>query len=185
MKTNYFITGWPLAFFVMAIFAACDKNDAGPEDNNRIDDLDEFVERNLEKVTADQGLAGTVIVEEGNCMPHVGEEPEPNPDCYRYPAERTIYIHEYTTNDQVTVDPDLNAPYFFSHVDTELVKTVTSDDEGFFQANLPPGAYSIFIREKDVFYANLWDSNGGIQPVVVAPDEVSTVLLKITHSAHY
>jgi len=111
MKTNYFITGWPLAFFVLAIFAACDKNDAGPKDNNSIDDLDEFVERNLEKVTADQGVAGTVIVEEGNCMPHVGEEPEPNPDCYQYPAERTIYIHEYTTNEQVTVDPDLNAPY--------------------------------------------------------------------------
>ncbi len=185
MKTHFFIIGWPLVFFVMAILAACNKDDANSKDKNRIDNLDELVERNLEKITADQGLAGTVIVEEGNCMPHVGEEPEPNPGCYRYPAERTIYIHEYTTNDQVTVDPELNKPYFFSHVDTELVKTVASDDEGFFEAELSPGTYSIFILEEGVFYANLWNSDGGIQPVVVNADEVSTVLLKITHSAYY
>lgn len=183
MKTNFALTGIPLTLLVLTMFASCEKSDVNPKDGNRVYDLDSLIVRNLEKVTVDQGVTGTVIVMEGNCMPHISEEPEPNPDCIIYTAQRTVYVYEYTMADQVVVDPGLNLPYFFSHIETELVKTTTSDADGFFEVALPPGTYSLFIREKDALYANLWDSHGGIQPVTVGPDEMASVVLKISHAA--
>ncbi len=170
---------------VLAMCASCEKSDVNPGNGSRVHDLDSLIVRNLEKVTVDQGVTGTIIIQEGNCMPHVSEEPEPNPDCIIYTAKRTVYIYEYTTADQVVIDPELDLPYFFSHVETELVETVSSDADGFFEVALPPGTYSLFILEKDALYANLWDSQGGIQPVTVVPDEMASVVLKISHSAYF
>lgn len=185
MKTKYATIGFPLVFLLLALFASCEKSETNPENSKRIHDLDSLIERNLEKVTLNEGLTGTIITEEGNCMPYVSEEPEPNPDCKIFPVARTIRIYEYTTRDQVTTHPDFDSPTFFSHVETELVQTITSDTDGFFETALSPGKYSLFVEEKGALYANLWDSDGGIHPVVVEEGEMTAVLFKITHSAVY
>ncbi len=185
MKTKFVNVKMLFALFAFAMFASCEKTDTKSDERDWMNDIDRLIEHNLAKVAYSQGLAATVIMEEGNCMPYVSDEPEPNPDCQRYPVQREIYIHEYTTTDQATLDPELESPMFYSHVETQLIKTVISDDEGFFEVELQPGTYSLFIKEMGSLFANSWDNHGGIQPVIIEPDEMTIVLLNINHSAYY
>jgi hypothetical protein len=44
---------------------------------------------------------------------------------------------------------------------------VDTDQQGFFQSELPPGQYSLFIRENVLLHANVIDANGGLNPVSI------------------
>lgn len=97
-------------------------------------------------------------------------------------VKRTVYIYELTTFedvDQIDYSP------LFSNIYTDLITTVESDEEGFFQVSLQPGTYSLFIKEGDNFYANGYGSNGEIFPVTVTTGEVSDVVINITTGASF
>jgi hypothetical protein len=116
---------------------------------------------NAKKVTIANGVWGTVSLEEGNCMPSVPYAP-----CkiQRRPIKRTVKIYQYsTTNNTIPFNP--YGP-FFDSLNTQLVRQVNTDENGFFQADVPPGHYSIFIVENGKLYAdnNKKDSQGGLHP---------------------
>jgi hypothetical protein len=71
-------------------------------------------------------LAGFVYKTEGNCMPGPNSEP-----CPEIPIAIKIYI----TEPGKTYDPEA------------LIKTIKSNAEGFFRAQLQPGVYSLFIED--------------------------------------
>lgn len=81
---------------------ACDNDRAdepdcqGPE-SEWLNKIAALLERNQEKVTIEEGLAGTVIFTEGNCMPGAVES-----SCLRYPVVRAVHIHEYTHRSETT-----------------------------------------------------------------------------------
>lgn len=129
-----------------------------------------------EKVTISEGVWGQLRYREGNFMPGSG--------CTSgriMAVQRTVLFYELTPDSLVT--RPLHDP-FVSEIQTELVDSVRSDPSGFFQVILPPGQYSMFVREDTLLYANGGDSRG-IYPVTVDPGKATAVAFDIDYNAVY
>src|ERR1043166_2065325 len=93
---------------------------------------------NALKVTITTGVWGTVSSMEGNCMPVV----QPGVStCKHCPVKRTGKIYEYTRLADAT--PSGTSNIFFDSFNTALITQADTDDDGFFQATLPAGHYTI------------------------------------------
>ncbi|TVR42713.1 MAG: carboxypeptidase regulatory-like domain-containing protein [Bacteroidia bacterium] len=136
---------------------------------------------NESKITISEGLAGTVIFIEGNCMPMISPEGKPVDACKRYPVRRMVHIHKYTHRSQA----EQAGSGFYTRIHTERVSSVETDATGFFQVSLPPGNYSLFVEEEESLYANLWDGHGGIHPVNIQKGEVLVTRLEISYAATF
>jgi hypothetical protein len=121
-----------------------------------------------------QGVTGTVLWLEGNFMPGPGA-----PSGSALPVERGVYIYRAAH----TADAEGTGP-FYHRINTELVSVVNSDGDGFFQAALDPGWYSVLVYEDTALYANLVSSDL-INPVEVKPNNVSHIIIKIDYKASY
>ena len=124
---------------------------------NKVEDL--YV-HNEKKVTVGEGIYGTLIQAEGNCMPGVDWE---NTTCKNYPVKRKIMIYERTKYDQV----EQKDWVFYTEIKTKFIAAVESNDEGFYEIKLSPGKYSVFIEEKGLLYGRTFDSEGYISSVEV------------------
>lgn len=147
-----------LPFLLLFALAACDKAVENPVDPC---DLQAAYTANQSKVTITAGVWGTVSQMSGNCMPIVG----PGSSCRHCAVQRTVRFYEYTLRTQATVAP--NTGGFYSAFTTQLVREVPADALGFYQADLPPGTYTMVIVENGLLYANSIDANNGINPVTV------------------
>lgn len=74
---------------------------------------------------------------------------------------------------------------FFTHIATKLVKKVNTGEDGQFLVSLKPGRYSLLVKEPQGLYANLYDGEGHINPVMVKKDSISEVVLKVDYKAVY
>jgi hypothetical protein len=127
---------------------------------------------NQGQVTISQGVWGNVWFWEGNFQPVC-------PTGTVRPVIREIYIHTGTPHDSVEYD----GPYIVK-INTRLVKVVTSNASGFYQAVLDTGAYSFFIKEDSVFYFDGSD-NMYLAPARVRSGKVTKRQLDITYKAAY
>lgn len=124
-----------------------------------------------------QGVFGKVVWVQGNMMP----SPDLPTSGNGKPARRTIKIYKHATFNQVNGEAPL-----FESIKTKLIRTVKSDENGYYQAKLLPGKYSIFTLEEDgKLFANLFDGEGLISAFEVKFDEVVTFDIKINYKAHY
>jgi len=130
--------------------------------------------RNNEKVTINQGVWGDVWFWEGNFMPMSRGK-----ICQ---VQRMIYIFELTKMSEVEA---IGYTPFYSAINTDLVTTTESDTNGFFQVELEPGSYSLFVMEDTSYYSNLFDSGGAIFPVKIESGKVTEVRFDITYEASY
>ncbi len=73
-------------------------------------------------------LKGVIGVYEGNCMPGPGRKP-----CEPKPIATEILITSVSK----------------SYEESLLVKKVKSNKDGIYETNLPPGTYSLFLRDDD------------------------------------
>jgi hypothetical protein len=122
-----------------------------------------------------QGLHGQVFWVSGNQMPGPESMLSPNQG-----TSREILIYEITGIKDVTqVGP------FFRDVKTKLIASVQSKADGTFKVKLLPGAYSIFTKEKNGLYANLFDERNNINPVTVKPGEYAWKTITIDYDAAY
>ncbi|CAN5275823.1 hypothetical protein BH23BAC2_BH23BAC2_10670 [soil metagenome] len=129
--------------------------------------------RNNQKVTINQGVWGDVWFWSGDFMPGGRGK-----IC---PVKRKVYVYEWTTSSDVE---KIGFTSFFSAVNTNLVAIAESDNEGFFQTELEPGIYSLFVKEDGIFYSNLLNSNV-IFPVNIDVNKVSEVRFDITYKASF
>ena len=107
--------------------------------------------------------------------------PDPDKKSTRSaPIESEIYIYEATTMNQVT---DVDG--FYSAVTTRLIKTVKSKKDGTFTVKLPPGIYSVFVKEKRGLWANTFDGQGRINPVEVTTGNYTTFTINVNYEAAY
>jgi hypothetical protein len=74
---------------------------------------------------------------------------------------------------------------FYSEIQTQLVSRTSSDDQGYFQLELPSGTYSLFVWEQERYYANGFDGFGYIMPVDVAEGAVVRRDMIIDYKAAY
>jgi len=125
-----------------------------------------------------QGITGKVIWVEGNQMPGMNKK---NDNALQgKPVVREIHIYKL-----VNIRDTESENAFFSQVKGNLVKKVSSDKTGIFQAALPIGEYSIFIKEGEHLYANIFDGNNNVFPVVVNEDKITNIQIKIDYNAAY
>jgi hypothetical protein len=122
-----------------------------------------------------QGLNGQVFWVSGNQMPGPEAVLSPNQG-----AVREILIYELTSFSDVTqVGP------FFRDIKTKLVASVTSNPDGTFKIKLMPGTYSVFTREKNGLYANLFDDKNNINPVSIKSGKYAWKTITIDYEAAY
>lgn len=130
-----------------------------------------------------QGIAGQVLWIEGNQMPIVIDEENPQAARQRPEpkgVEREIHIYELTTMG----DAKGNG-VFFSNIQTKLVEKVKTDEEGKFAVALPTGKYSVFVKEEEGLFANNMDGQGHINPVEVNTDSITPITLEVNYKAAY
>ncbi len=164
-----------ISLFLLLSFNSCEPSAEDPSDK-WLNNIEALLEHNAEKISISQGIGGTLVFTEGNCMPGAIDT-----TCRRYPVQRTVHIHECTHRSQA----DHIQGGFHKDIETAIIASVITDREGFFEAELPPGKYSIFVEEDNLLYANLWDSVGCIQPASVNSGETTVRRINITHSAYY
>ncbi len=134
-----------------------------------------FVASSIAAFSQKQGLHGQVFWVSGNQMPGPESVLSPNQG-----TSREILIYEITSIKDVTqVGP------FFRDVKTKLIATVQSKSDGTFKVKLLPGAYSVFTREKNGLYANLFDEKNNINPVQVKTGEYAWKTITIDYDAAY
>lgn len=131
--------------------------------------------------SVDQGLAGQVRWLEGNLMPTIGEDVQQNEKDYKgEPVQREIHIYELTSMDEATAEGT-----FFKNIQTDLVKTVETNEEGEFIVELPVGRYSVFVQEDQGLFANSFDGEGHINPVEIKEGELTKITIQINYKAAY
>jgi hypothetical protein len=170
----------------VATLNSCDKNDNNENDNNEnykdwTNQTEELRIHNKNKISVTEGIIGTLVKTEGNCMPSIIDDIKTS-TCKQFPVKREIFIYEYTTSKDVK---QVDYSSFYEEVNTELVATTTCDDEGFFELTLKPGKYSVFVKEGEYLYANGFDGEGGISSVTVDSDSVSERFLDMNYAASY
>jgi len=74
---------------------------------------------------------------------------------------------------------------FFTKINSELIATIQSDKDGFFQITLNPGKYSFFVKIDTFFYSHGWDSEGDIMPATVTINNVIKRQIDLTYNATY
>jgi len=173
MVTARFMKGYKykLRFFAICFFSvyliSCEDNPTNtsfyPPDNN-------------DQVTINEGVWGNVWFWEGNFMPSTD-----GPSGGKItPVKRVIYAYKATQYDEVEPGNGI----FFNKINTELVAVTVSRTNGFYQILLPPGKYSFFVKENDMYYANGAD-NEHIQPAIVVENEVTKRQIDINYKAVY
>ena len=145
---------------VLAILLnSCHKDNAPQNGCN----IQQVYSDNAKKVTISNGLWGTVSSVEGNCMPTI---PPSTNSCKNCPVQRTVKIFQYTLLSNVTRSG--NSAVFFDSFNSPLVAQVDTDENGFFQVDIPAGHYSVAVVEDGKLYANSLDGQGGLNPVTIA-----------------
>ncbi|PWJ40017.1 hypothetical protein [Sediminitomix flava] len=129
----------------------------------------------MAQTTLKQGIKGQVIWVEGNQMPSIGETKKAEPKG----IEREVYIFPA----QNTSDHKIIGTFYT--IEAKPVKVVKTDENGFYEAELEAGTYSVFIKEDKGFFANGFDGKGNISPVVVTEGEIIEKNIRVDYKAAY
>lgn len=125
------------------------------------------------EVNISQGMYGKVLLRTGNCMPGPGDQEREN-DCEASPVETTVYVREPTTRD------NMESQYLAE--ESNLVKQVGTNEEGFYEVELAPGTYSVFVEDDGKEYCNRSDGQGRMCPVKVGDGTIRHDI-EIDHAA--
>jgi hypothetical protein len=122
-----------------------------------------------------QGICGKITWVSGNQMLGPDKKSSASKGIVR-----EILIYEVTTNDQVTQEDG-----FYKDVKTKLVARAKSKSNGSFSVKLPTGTYSAFVVEEKGLWANNFDGQGRINPVVITATNWTNLLLEVNYEAAY
>ncbi len=167
MKKHAWLVTLPLIGVLLCVSPYVVAQESGskrPPDNHKL-------------VTIKQGIWGNVWLWEGNFMPGPGGSNRGKVTAVR----REVRIYKPTSPKDLEPLSGTN----FTKVKSKFVKKVKSGKNGFYQISLPPGRYSIFVKEESTLYANWFDGHGFVLPVTVVKDSVTKFQIDITSKATY
>ena len=159
-----------LFFSLVSVLSSCDKEDIG-----------KIYRDNEKKVTIQTGVWGTISFREGNCMP--GNKNK----CSEKPVFRQVRIYPKTRIADV-VSYNQDEPTFFMGFNATLIKALDTDNQGFFQIELPAGEYSLVTVENGKLYANSFQGVGTeaiINPITIESGKTSKHNFVIYYKAAY
>ena len=122
-----------------------------------------------------QGIEGKVFWIAGNQMPGPDRPPTP-----QVGVKREIFIYEKIRASEAEL---VNG--FFVRVPSRLILQAESKTDGSFRVKLPPGEYSVLVKEPGGLYANLFDQDNFINPVSVKLKTFSWLTIAIDYEAAY
>ncbi len=146
----------PTGFLLLTVLAACSASKPGHSNIN-------------------QGISGYIYQVRGNQMPAPGRA---------ISRGRGLSCEVYIYSATQSSDTRGPAP-LFSQINTPLITQIKSDSTGRYTAYLPPGRYSLFIKENNLFFANETDGNGYLNFVEVKSGLVSAKDFRVTLRAVY
>ena len=117
------------------------------------------------------GVFGTVRQREGDCMP----SPDPS-DCREFPVARTVYAYTPPIN-----IAEMESTYYRG--DRAPHEVTVSSQNGWYEMELPPGRYSIFVDDGDP-YCNGFNSPGDACLVELSEHDRTFYPVIIDHAAH-
>ncbi len=124
-----------------------------------------------------QGITGTVTIVTGNQMPKIGR-PAPAPKAY----PTTVYFYEPTNISQAI---QINNSALFSSISTKPIDSTQTDANGSFTKALPIGKYSVFVKVRDYYFANLYDVQNNINIVNVEKGRLTEHKIVVNNDAAY
>lgn len=124
-----------------------------------------------------QGISGQVLWVAGNRMP----SPD-NPSDTPPGIQCTLFIHELTAPAMAEAAAN---PSFYKKINSPLVKSFKTEKDGTFSIELPAGDYSVLMGVDSLFYANISDQFGNLNPVHVGKDSVTPLRLMLDYKAVY
>ncbi len=120
-------------------------------------------------------LKGRLLWIEGNQMPGPGVSlPEGKG------VQREVHVFEATEISQVSGEGSL-----FSDVMSKRVTTIYSDEQGYFEASLEPGKYSLFVKEPNGEYFAATMDDLHYCPVLITSGRVAEIEIRIDYEAFY
>jgi hypothetical protein len=123
-----------------------------------------------------EGVAGSIVFKEGSFK----SNGELGFEGRLIGVARKIYVYKETNMHAVNIaEGD-----FLTNIYSELVDSLESNQDGYFEKRMPPGNYSLFILENKRLYSKLNDE-GYYYPVQVVKDSVSRLNLEIDYQAVY
>lgn len=122
-----------------------------------------------------QGIEGNIYKVSGNQMPMKGAE-RPKPKA----LVCEVYIYQATTPKQAQGQGTL-----YNAISTKLAAKVKTDSTGHYQAELPAGIYSVFVKEGNQYFAAESDGTGTLNPAQVVTGKVTTRNVTVNHDAAY
>ncbi len=123
-----------------------------------------------------EGVSGTVILKEGTFK----DNGELGSEGKLIGVPRKLFVYRETSIHAV----DIAEEDFLTNVYSELVDSISSNEDGYFEKKLKPGNYSLFIVENNRLYSKLNDE-GYYFPIHVVADSVAMITLEIDYQAVY
>jgi len=124
-----------------------------------------------------EGIRGKIIMQMGNQMPSPGSPPKISNG-----VARTIGIFALTRLEDTEAGQKIG---FYKKIKTKRIAQIKSRKDGCFAIKLPPGRYSLFVREKGEWYANSFGGEGEIFEIVIKSNEITETEFRINHSAYF
>jgi hypothetical protein len=121
--------------------------------------------------TVKRGVWGQVTLTTGNCMPSVDDESK----CHKEGAAQEVYIFEPVR----TADMDVT----YLKGEGKVIKQVKPNSDGFYEAELPPGTYSVFVDDDGRKYCNLFGGQPDETCRVTVKDGLERFDINIDHAA--
>jgi hypothetical protein len=136
-----------------------------------------YPERNHDRVTIQQGIAGDVWFWEGDFMPMC-------PRGTVRAVAREMRVYELTPADSVEwIERD--GGLFIRSLPSALIAAARSDSSGFFEIALPVGRYTLLALEDSLLYGNSVDGEGNLSSVEVWDRAVTDLVFGINYRASF
>lgn len=120
-----------------------------------------------------QGVKGQLFWVNGNLISESKKKHIPQQG-----VTREIFVYDLATPSDVELDDG-----YFSKVHTKLVARGFCRSDGSFKIKLEPGRYSIFVKEDQGLYANIFDNENHISPITVEPKKYSWITISINYKS--
>jgi hypothetical protein len=124
--------------------------------------------------TITQGIYGKAQLITGDCSPTIG--PDDHSSCMTIYYPRIIYVREPAWSELMSVEDGR-----YLEEKPRLIKRVISRMNGFYEIELPPGTYSIFVSDWGKEYCNLFGGRGEVCQVTIG-NELKEYDIKINKS---
>lgn len=134
------------------------------------------VSKESEQAKPKQGLSGQVIFRQGQ----FDQQGKLIGNGRVIGVQREVFIYEATSFQEA----EISTGSFIKMIHTNVIDSIKSDRDGYFQIPLKPGMYSVFVKENEQLYSPMGD-DGWFMPIVIKKDSLTEIEFTIDYLAKY